>query len=1072
MLVVLCDGRAVDELRDHIHAPHGSRGAEAPLPRQDRALLDRTLAAAGLDRRSQLGQGVDEAVPLVGRRVDHDVEIVRHDVVASECPRHGPDDDEPAAAPGQGSEYLVEHENRSCHLSPGSRDMHRTTSRRSDRVMASATPRPAEPPGSSRLSGFGREQYHAAMLVGRGREQAVLQQWSHRVARGAGGSLVLAGDAGMGKSALLAELADGWPGTALMAGGRIGVIAPPFAALHDLLVPHAGWLSALRPRRAAALAGALALGPPVSDDPLALAEVTLDLLRLVAEQQPVLVIVDDAEGVDPSSRQVLDHLATRLADDAIGVLFAVRPPIEVGLVQLPRLDFGPLDAVSSRAILRAAPWTLARHVEEALLDLGEGSPLVLTTLPGLLDDAQRDGRAPIDPFELGAERRVFSGIPHEIGALGSDAVVVLSLVAIADRTSLPTIEHAAALLDLSASVRSVLTAAVEAGIVVVDHEIGFAHPLTRAAVLGLVGTDGVRRAHAALGAVRHGPSGVWHRAEAAVLPDEQLAAELDEAVAEAAARRDLASMVKFARRAAALSTEPDDAARRLIAAGDAATTWGDAVEARALFERAASTAVDPVRRATARRKAGLVAMWHADARRGHRMLVRAAEEARPFDLDLAARALADAALAATAWDCRVALEVATEASTLCEAGLEATRVVVGAAHAWCLTLRGRPLDALQRLTAIEPLFSAIDPSSPDAVSLLFALNVHLQAGHHDLVRAVCESTITQGVDAQAIGMQAAPTLLLADLDARTGCWQGLDVRFAAGLEMAARAHQAGPCAIGELFWARNLAERGEAGPCREAIARAEIIARTIGMDSVIAFATHALARLELGLGDAAAARDRLLAFEPAADRLGLEDSVFLPWRPDLVEALVRTGDVDAARRVTEDLRRSTSAGPSAALAALARCEGMTSDDPDTHFGRALEHHADAAMPFETARTELAFGQILRRARRRGPARTHLERALATFDRLGARPWSTQTATELALLDGHTGSGDPLVTPQQLRIAAEVSAGARNREIAERLFLSEKTVERHLHTLYRTLGIRTRTDLAMWFRARDAIESAG
>jgi DNA-binding NarL/FixJ family response regulator len=278
-----------------------------------------------------------------------------------------------------------------------------------------------------------------------------------------------------------------------------------------------------------------------------------------------------------------------------------------------------------------------------------------------------------------------------------------------------------------------------------------------------------------------------------------------------------------------------------------------------------------------------------------------------------------------------------------------------------------------------------------------------------------------------------------------------------------RQHVVGYC---EVTLALVEAGRGRAESCHQHAANGRAAAQTFVAGSVDAYARAAEGLLAIGLGDEGAAID---ALAPLVDLLaddGLREPGVIRWAPDLIEAYARAGrDAEAHEclSVFSDQARAT-ARPWA-LAASARCDGLlASDDYDSAFARAIELERAGSLPFELARSELCWGERLRRSRRRGAAREHLRHALSIFERLGARGFAERARTELRLAGGQPAPAhEPALsalTVQELQIALQVARGATNRQVAGALFLSVKTIEAHLHTIYAKLGMRSRTQLAV------------
>jgi DNA-binding CsgD family transcriptional regulator len=259
---------------------------------------------------------------------------------------------------------------------------------------------------------------------------------------------------------------------------------------------------------------------------------------------------------------------------------------------------------------------------------------------------------------------------------------------------------------------------------------------------------------------------------------------------------------------------------------------------------------------------------------------------------------------------------------------------------------------------------------------------------------------------------------------------------------------------------------GRSDGCREHAARAITLARNSGVAVIEAHAALALGLLELGGGDAQAAVSQLEFVSGFAAEHGLGDPVLLNWAGDLVEALERAAEPDRARRVCEVVAAEADrTGRPTQSAVAARCRGLlaeTEQAADEAYAEAFGWHLRAAQPFQEARTRLQYGELLRRRRRRADARAELSAALAGFERLGADSWAARARGELRATGitakSRSGPSKPELTPQELRVALAVSDGATNAEAAAQLFLSAKTVEYHLSSVYRKLGIRSRAQL--------------
>ncbi len=333
---------------------------------------------------------------------------------------------------------------------------------------------------------------------------------------------------------------------------------------------------------------------------------------------------------------------------------------------------------------------------------------------------------------------------------------------------------------------------------------------------------------------------------------------------------------------------------------------------------------------------------------------------------------------------------------------------------------------------------------------------------YDRARRLLADGIAQARAWSAPGLLPYGLLSMCELEFRTGHWASA---YAAGAEAARLGEETGQ--LNDRAYAFGVLSRVEAAlgreeDCRAHLAQSLELVEQLGAEILRAYAGATLGFLELGLGRAEQA---VAALEAVASFLGERpagDPAVLQWVPDLVEAYVRQGRrADALATLARFERDAEHSGSGWAAATAARCRGLLAGEDafETEFRDALALHD---TPFESARTELALGERLRRAGRRVEARASLRAALATFDRLGARPWADRARAELRASGERVRRGSPAaaerLTPQELQVALEVAGGSTNREAAAALFLSPKTIEFHLRNVYRKLGIRSRTEL--------------
>ncbi len=902
------------------------------------------------------------------------------------------------------------------------------------------------------------------MPVGRDAELAALDAVLTGARSGRGSSLLLWGEPGVGKTTLLdAAAASADDATVLRCAGIEAESALPFGGLTDLLRTQHGVLDDLRPARRLALLSALRLGPGGGMDRLAVFEAVVDLVDVIASRSPVLLLVDDLHWLDADTSECLAYLDRRISSRPVGSIASSRTRTQRAgsPAWVSELEVGPLPPASARALLRRRWPDLPTGIETSVLDAARGNPLALIELPAMLAADGRDSQLdPTSPLKLSP--RLHEGFTRRLRSLPAATRDLLVLLALA-RT--PTSQAISAIVDHAGFDLGDLEPALANSLVVADHgHVRFTHPLIRSAVVSEASAGDLRRAHRTLGDALDGAAAVWHRAACVVGSDDTVAAALHALAVDALERSSPTSAAEAFEVAANLTTSDDERADRLLAAGRAAFAAGDASRTVQLLDHVAALSGEaPERRAAAEHLAGVTTMWFTNVRDGHRRLLASADriESAPA---IRARMLADSALAATAWDCRHALDLARRAADLADGCDEETRAVCGTALMWCLTLRGQAREAAAVFLDVAPLLGAVRMDGPQAQSLIFALNWRVETEDYEAAMQLATAIAAAATEAGAAAGRAGPLIVAGDAARRLGRWDTSRGDLREALEIAQSSRQFGAEALASALLARLLAAQGDEEGCHSAIDDLDRCATALGMDSAGVFRGAAIGLLELGLDRPARAVVALEATHELAQRIGLADPLFLPYLPDLIEAHARLGHERRARELTTSLAEATAFTDAAgARAALARCEALTRRDV-IPLERALELHRESGMPFEAARTLLVRGELLRRERKQGGARASLTSALATFEGIGASPWASRAAAELAAIDGRPDQRQ--LTNQELRIAVAAAAGARNREIAAELFLSEKTVERHLTSVYRFAGIRSRVSLGAWLATLD------
>ena len=904
------------------------------------------------------------------------------------------------------------------------------------------------------------------MLYGREAELGRVDELLARAGEGRGGALAVTGWAGIGKTTLLGAVADGANARVLATTGLEAESSLPYSALAELADGLLDGVRELPPPQAAALESALALGPPAPGDRFAVYTGFLGLLGAAAEERPLLVIVDDAHWLDRGSADCLAFAARRLADKPVAMLVAARSDEAhaFGGRGIDQLPLGGLDDAAARTLLSQRDGELRPAVAESLIEAAAGNPLALLELPGLLTDEQRAGSAPLEkPLPPGISlQRAFE---RRIGRLPEPEREALLTSATSFTPELAPIVAACDELGIEAGA---LERAEAAGIVVLSPErIEFDHPLLRGAVYQGAPAAERRRAHRALAAHTDEDARAWHLAAAALGEDAEAADALEAAGFRAAARGAHAAASEALERSARLTSDREARSRRIFATGLEAALGGAFDRGESLLELVTEIE-DPVLRAHARRLQAMVTLnaGSRPALANHELLTEEAEAMASLDPTVAATLHSDAAVtAAVGGACALMLESAERGAELLPADADPTsRCQVLSMLGMGLAVHGRVAEAREALDEAGRLLPEVEPLSPAAQSISLGLGARLSTGQEDELRREATGLAAAAREAQTPGLLAYYGLLAADSAYRAGDPESADQDIAESVAIAEESGQGGPLSIGLVIAARAHAAAGRVEEARAEAARGIELAEPVGYGSTIVWAHAALGFCELGLDRVDEAIAELEETERLASAAGLAEPVSVPWEPDLVEAYCRAGRAADAKRVSAKLsERARVCDTPLALALAARSEGLVSESGfDETFERALALHAEATSPFERARTLLAYGSKLHRARRRVDARERLREAQDVFARLGAAPWEHRAEAELRAAGAieRNGATDPdALTAQELRVALAVARGATNREVAAELYLSPKTIEFHLGRVYRKLGIRSRTELA-------------
>jgi DNA-binding CsgD family transcriptional regulator len=883
--------------------------------------------------------------------------------------------------------------------------------------------------------------------------------------------LVVLGEAGIGKTELLAyttEVAAEHGMDVLAARGVETEAEVPFGGLLELLRPALDELDQIPERQAAALRGALDLGPSAEGDRFVIGAATLNLLSARSERRPVTVVVDDAHWLDDSSLAAILFAARRLLVDPIAVIFAARsgeaPALE--RARLPELALVGVDGdTATQIVARHATSPPGPGLVERLLRATGGNPLALVELSagtGEVDAVPVDG--PL-PAATSAER----AYGHRLEELPAETRAVLALAAAEDSGRMVTI--AAAAEDLQLALAG-LEAGERAGLLSIAFGLlSWRHPLVRSAAYRTVSPDERRAMHRALARALGHDSEVdrraWHLAAAALGPDAEAAAALDAAARRARSRSAYEAAATAAERAAQLSPTRELRTRRLFAAAEAAWLGGHPDRALATLDQALELSPEPRLIAEIQHLRGQAVIRAGDVMTGHDLLVAGAAQIETLDPGKAVVMLAEAAEACVyAGRPATMLQTARRAEALLappagERGAFFASLALGQA----LVYNGNGDEGarhLRRAVSILEASGALsgEPRSLSAAALGPLWLREAETGTSLIDRAV-ESARAEG----ALGTLPFALALAGRDAATTDRWPIGKALYEEAIGLARETGQGMPLCGGLAGLACLEARQGREEECRLHAEEAMALSDRHGLGLLHLWALEALAHIELGLGRSPEARRWLEEKQTSIDALGITDPDLSPV-PELVEAGVRAGEgLEGAGRLAEFAALAERKGQPWALARLERCRGLLAGEEGLEhpFSEALRLHGRTRDRFEEARTRLCYGECLRRAGRRVQAREQLRLALEAFDELGAAPWGERARSELLATGERARRRDPStideLTPQELQIGLVLTAGHTTREAATKLFLSPKTVEYHLRNVYRKLGIHSRDELA-------------
>jgi DNA-binding CsgD family transcriptional regulator len=897
-------------------------------------------------------------------------------------------------------------------------------------------------------------------LLDRRREREALDGLVAGVRGGQSRVLVLRGEAGVGKTALLHHLSEAAKGCRIArAAGVESEMELAFAGLHALCAPmldHLGRLPGPQ-RDALSTAFGLSAGPPPDRFLVGLA--VLSLLADVAEEQPLICIVDDAQWLDRVSEQTLAFVARRLLAEQVGLVFARRESAdEHALDGLPELVVEGLAADDARLLLDATiPGPLDERVQARILAEAGGNPLALLELPRGLTPAAVAGGFAL-PGAMPLTSRIEQGFVRQLEPLPAETRRVLLLAAAEPVGDVPLLWRAAELLGIGPAAAGPAQAA---GLVEIGARVRFRHPLVRSAAYRAAPAPERREVHRALAGATDAQLDpdrrAWHRAHAANGPDEAVSAELERSAGRAQARGGLAAAAAFLERATELTPDPARRGLRALAAAEAMLRAGAFDPALALLTAAEEAPLDSLPRARVDLLRAQIAFASRHDGEAESRFLAAAQRLEPLDGALARETYLDAFSATALTDRAGGRRVARAARRLPPAPgppgvvdllLDSLIALSTDGYAVAKPIRQRAVRAFRGddLTVEEGL-RWLWLASSDAAELWDDEGWSVLSGRHiDMARAAGALSVLP----LTLHSRAVAHVLAGELDAAASLVAELDaVCQATGTALAPYA------AMALAAWRGR--EQEFAGLLDATLA--EVVARGEANGLLIAQWSRAVLANGLGrYGDAArAARE-------AAETPGAPAPAH--WaRSELVEAAVRSGMTELAADALERLSEITQAsGTDWALGIEARSRALLSDGEAAErlHREAIERLGRTRLRGELARARLLYGEWLRRTGRRVDAREQLRAAYELLAGIGAEAFAERARREL-LATGETvrrltNETRDALTPQEAHIARLAAEGETNPEIGARLFISPRTVEYHLRKVFTKLDISSRREL--------------
>jgi DNA-binding CsgD family transcriptional regulator len=902
----------------------------------------------------------------------------------------------------------------------------------------------------------------AMELVNRRAESGVLDRLIEAVRTGESRALVVSGEAGVGKTALLGHLAGQASGCRLARiAGVQSEMELPFAALQQLCAPMLDKLKGLPAPQRDALEIAFGMSSGSAPDRFLVGLAVLSLLSEVAESQPLLCLIDDEQWLDRASAQALGFVARRLGAESVGLVFAARVPSS-DIAGLPDLVVERLGETDARALLDAVlTGPLDTRIRDRILAETRGNPLAVLELPRGLSPQELAGG-----FGLPSAVQLSGGIEENFrrrAGILPDETRRLLLIAAAEPIGDPVLVWgAAARLGIGAEAAAPAT---EAGLVEFGMRVRFRHPLVRSAVYGSASPQERQQVHGALSEVtdpeRDPDRRAWHRAHAAAGPDEAVAAELERSAGRARARGGVAAAAAFLERATMLTLDPIYRTERALAAASAKIKAGAFDAARDLLSVAEAGPPSDFQQARIELMGAELAFLTDRGSEAPPLLLKAARRLEPIDAELS-RATFLQALTAGYFAGRLALaggvEEVARAAALAPPPSHPPR-------APDLLLDGLVAHHIMGYSAGLPLLRDALRAFGTGMSLDEELRWHWVAGI--VARYTWDDDSWQALSDRHVGL-ARSAGALSELSVALNS-RAFMLLFSGELAAAASLIQQLQPAIeatgssripySALGLAAFAGRQAEAATMIEAIT-ADVNLRGEGVGLTIIEWASAL--LNNGIGDYEKA---VTAAQHSTEYLG--DMMTPPWPAvELIEAASHSGRgdmaADALRRLAEI---TTASGTDWALGIEARSRALLAggETAERFYRESIDRLRRTRIRADLARAHLLYGEWLRRERRRIDARAQLRTAHDMLDTMGMDAFAERARRELEATGETARSrtfapGDDQLTAQETEIARMARDGLSNPEIAARMFISPRTVQYHLSKVFTKLGIESRSQL--------------